>query len=69
MTVFAIVMIYEEEFEKMWQLAKARDKQLEEKWNALPEEEKKRLEKEFSDPFYERISDNPFGDDDDSDND
>lgn len=59
----------EEEFEKIWDDLKARDARREAEFNALPEEEKKRLEKEFSDPFYERISENPFGDDNNADDD
>lgn len=53
-----------EEFEQLWAKLKARDAQLEAEYNALPEDEKKRLDEEYSDPFYERISENPFGDDD-----
>lgn len=59
----------EEEFEKIWDDLKARDARREAEFNALPEAEKKRLEKEFSDPFYERISENPFGDDNNADDD
>ena len=57
-------MINEEEFEKIWEQAKARDERLEEAWNALPPEEKERRRKEFDDGFYERISDDPTGDHD-----
>lgn len=53
-------MINEEEFEKNWELAKARDKREEAEWNALPPEEKERRRKMYDDGFYERISDNPF---------
>lgn len=59
----------EEELEKMWADTKACDEKRAERYNALPEAEKKRLEKEFSDPFYERISENPFGDDNNADDD
>lgn len=60
--------ISDEEFEQMWQQAKARDTRLEAEYNALPENEKKRLKKKFSDPFYERISENPMGDDETDEN-
>ncbi len=53
-------MINEEEFERNWEQAKARNKRLEEEWNALPLEEKERLRKIYGDGFYERISDNPI---------
>lgn len=58
----------EEELDRMWADSKACDKRRAERYNALPEAEKKRLEKKFSDPFYERISENPFGDDFGDDN-
>ena len=54
-------MISEEEFEKYWEMAKARDKRLEEEWNALPPEEKERRRKMYDDGFFERISDDPTG--------
>lgn len=57
-------MINEEEFEKIWEQAKARDERLEKAWNALSPEEKERRRKEFDDGFYERISDDPTGDHD-----
>jgi len=53
----------DEEFEKQWMLAMEKEEKRRKKWGALPEEKKRLLEKEFSDPFYERISDNPLGDD------
>lgn len=53
-----------EEFEQLWAELKAEDARREAEYNALSEEEKKCLEEEYSDPFYERISENPFGDDD-----
>lgn len=56
-----------EDLDRVWEDMKACDKQREAEWDALPEAEKKRLEKELSDPFYERISENPLGDDDDDD--
>lgn len=52
-------MINEEEFEKNWKQAKARDQRLEAEWNALPPKEKERRRKMYDDGFYERISDNP----------
>ncbi len=58
----------EEEFEKLWRELKAADKKRQEEYDALPEEEKKRRKEELDkyDPgFVERISENPFGDDDD----
>ena len=55
----------DEEFEEIWAKAMAREERLRKKREALSAEEKERLDKEFSDPFYERISDNPFGNDDD----
>lgn len=58
-----------EEFDKMWADTKACDEKRAKRYNALPETEKKRLEKVFSDPFYERISENPLGDDNNADND
>ncbi len=54
-------MANEVEFEKVWELAKARDKRLEEEWEALPPEEKERRRKMYDDGFYERISDDPTG--------
>ena len=48
----------DEEFEQMWQQAKARDARLDAEFAALSAEEKKRLKEKFSDPFYERISEN-----------
>ncbi|KXB77571.1 hypothetical protein HMPREF1860_01325 [Prevotella amnii] len=53
-------MINEEEFEKIWEQAKAHDKRLEAEWNALPPKEKERRRKKYDDGFYERISDNPM---------
>ena len=58
-------MINEEEFEKIWEQAKAKDQRLEEEWEALPTEEKERRRKMFDDGFYERISDDPTGGHDD----
>jgi len=53
------------EFERRWALMKERDRRWEEEYEALPEDEKRRLEEIFSDPFYERISDDPTGGHDD----
>lgn len=55
----------DEEFERNWALAKARDERLEAEWDALPEKEKERRRKMYSDGFYERISDDPTGGHDD----
>lgn len=58
-----------EELEALWADAKALDEERAKEWakgyNAMTEEEKKQLEEKYSDPFYERISDNPLGGDDD----
>lgn len=51
---------FRKEVEIMWKLAKAKDKRMEKEWNALPEEEKERRIKMYQDPFFQRISDNPF---------
>lgn len=55
-----------EEFEKIWADLKARDAQREAEFNALPEAEKKRLEK-FIDPSLDRFSEDPLGGDDEED--
>ncbi len=55
--------ITDEEFEKMWAKLKKRDARQEEEFNALPEAEKKRLEKEFSEYNCDRFLENPLGDD------
>jgi len=52
-------------FEELWAKLKEEDRKIEEAYNALPEEEKKRLAELYSDPFYERISDDPTGGHDD----
>lgn len=59
----------DEEFEKIWADLKARDAKQEAEWEALPEEEKERYRKKFDDGFYDRISENPFGDDDEDNED
>ena len=55
----------DEEFEKIWAQCKAHDAELDAQWDALPEEEKERRRKMYSDGFYERISDDPTGGHDD----
>lgn len=57
----------DEEFEKIWADCKRRDAQREAEFNALPEEEKKRLEREFIDPSFDRFSEDPLGGDDEDD--
>jgi hypothetical protein len=51
----------DEEFEQIWPQAKARIARLEAEFAALSAEGKKRLKEKFSDPFYERISENRLG--------
>lgn len=58
-----------EEFEKIWADLKARDAQREAEFNALPEAEKKRLEKEFIDPSFDRFSEDPLGGEDEDEDD
>ena len=52
----------------MWDDLMEMEVQRQAEWDALPEEEKKRIEEQYSDPFYlgfyERISDDPLGYDD-----
>lgn len=55
----------EEEFEKIWDDLKARDVRREAEFNALPEEEKKRLERELIDPSQDRFGEDPLGGDED----
>ncbi len=57
----------DEELDKEWALLQKYQAERDAKYNALPEEEKKRIEEELSDPFYARISDNPFGNGDNDD--
>ena len=61
--------ITDEELDRMWVVAKALDKKRAEerakRYSTMTEEEIKRLEEKYSDPFYERISENPLGSDDD----
>lgn len=56
--------ISDEEFEQIWEQAESRIARLEAEFAALPAEEKERLKEKFSDPFYERISENPLDADD-----
>lgn len=58
-----------EEFEKFWEEGKRMEAAREAKYNALPEEEKKRLEKEFSDPSLDRFIEDPLGGDDEDEED
>ncbi len=52
----------DEELNKEWELLKKLEAKRDAKWDALPQEEKKRRLKICEDPFYERIADNPLGD-------
>ena len=54
----------DKEFEKLWDSVKARDQKMEEEWNALSDEEKKRRRELYDEGFFERISDDPTGDHD-----
>lgn len=56
--------VIDEIVEKMWDDLTEIDAERQARWEDLPEEEKKRLEELYSDPFYERISDDPLGYDD-----
>ncbi len=51
----------QEDYDEIWKLGKEMEERRKAEWEALTEEEKKRIEEELSDPFYERISDDPFG--------
>lgn len=53
------------EFEKIWDDLKARDARREAEYNALPEEERKRLERELIDPSQDRFGEDPLGGDED----
>ncbi|MBO5974442.1 MAG: hypothetical protein J6P95_01790 [Paludibacteraceae bacterium] len=55
------------DFEEFWKRCKELDEIRAAKYDALPEKEKKRREEMFKDPFFERISENPFGDDEEDD--
>ena len=56
-----------EDLDRIWDYVKACDARREAEFNALPEEERKRLEREFSDPSLDRFIEDPFfgGDDED----
>ena len=54
-----------EDVDRIWDDLKARDARREAEFNALPEEERKRLEREFSDPSLDRFIEDPLGGDDD----
>lgn len=58
-----------EDFDRIWADMKALDAQREAEWNALPEEERKRLEKDFSDPSVYRFIEDPLGGSEDEDED
>lgn len=49
-----------EEFDHLWKQTKFADFEREASFNALSKEEKARIEEQFSDSFYERISDPLF---------
>ena len=53
-----------EDVDRIWDDLKARDSRREAEFNALPEEERKRLEREFSDPSFGRFIEDPLGGDD-----
>ena len=53
-----------EDVDRIWDDLKARDARREAECNALPEEERKRLEREFSDPSLGRFIEDPLGGDD-----
>ncbi len=57
----------DEEFEELWAWLKERDKKRCAEYDALPEEEKQRREREFEENGYERFTDNPLGSDDEDD--
>ena len=61
-----IMEITDEQFDQMWERAKARDKREEEEWNSLSPDERKRRRVMFSDGFAERVSDDPTGGDDET---
>lgn len=52
-----------EDVDRIWEDLKARDARREAEFNALPEEERKRLEREFSDPSLDRFVEDPLGGD------
>ena len=50
-----------DDFDRIWADMKALDARREAEWDALPNEEKKRLQKEFSDPSLDRFIEDPLG--------
>lgn len=52
------------DIDRIWDDMKACDARREAEFNALPEEERKRLEKEFIDPSLDRFLEDPLGGDD-----
>ena len=56
--------ISSDDIDRIWADMKALDAVREAKFDALPNEEKKRLQKEFSDPSLDRFIEDPLGDDD-----
>lgn len=55
----------DKEFEKIWECLKARDARREAEFNALQEDERKRIERELIDPSQDRFGEDPLGYDDD----
>lgn len=54
-----------EDLDRIWDDLKARDARREAEYNALPEEERKRLERELIDPSQDRFGEDPLGGDED----
>ena len=50
-----------EQFDQMWERAKARDAREEAEWNSLSPDERNRRRAMFDDGFAERVSDDPTG--------
>lgn len=61
--------ITDEQFDQMWERAKARDEREEAEWNSLSPDERNRRRAMFSDGFAERVSDDPMGGNDTSESD
>jgi len=53
--------ITDEQFDQMWERAKARDEREEAEWNSLSPDERNRRRAMFDDGFAERVSDDPTG--------
>lgn len=53
--------ITDEQFDQMWERAKARDAREEAEWNSLSPDERNRRRAMFDDGFAERVSDDPMG--------